>query len=149
MLVFCTAFFGVCSLLTTPAETIDGLFYLRFLTGVGLGGALPNAIAITTDLAPQRIRATTVMVMFCGFSIGAAAGGFMAAALMFRYGWPSVFVAGGIAPCVVAVLLLMFLPGDAPASDPEAGERRAGLALRALLQSGRAGITSSSGPSSS
>src|SRR5262245_9349097 len=81
VLVFCTAFFGVCSLLTTQAGTVSGLFYLRFLTGLGLGGALPNAIAVTTDVAPSRVRATAVMVMFCGFSIGAAVGGFMTAGL--------------------------------------------------------------------
>src|SRR3982751_2401768 len=50
VLVFCTAFFGVCSLLTAHASTINELFYLRFVTGLGLGGALPNAIAITSDL---------------------------------------------------------------------------------------------------
>src|ERR1051325_11761172 len=102
VLVFCTAFFGLCALLTTQATTVNELFYFRFITGLGLGGALPNAIAITTDLAPARLRATTVMVMFCGFSIGAAVGGFMAAALLTRYGWPAVVVAGGIGGLVGA-----------------------------------------------
>ena len=70
VLVFCTAFFGACSLLTTQASTVNELFYLRFITGLGLGGALPNAIAITTDLAPTRLRATTVMVILTSAFFG-------------------------------------------------------------------------------
>ena len=72
-----------------------------------------------------RVRATTVMVMFCGFSIGAAVGGVVAASLMARYGWPAVFVAGGLFPCVLAVALfvgavtmLKRLPGEfVPSQD--------------------------------
>jgi len=134
VLVFCTAFFGVCSLLTTRATTVNELFYFRFITGLGLGGALPNAIAITTDLAPARLRATTVMVMFCGFSIGAAVGGFMAASLLTRYGWPAVFVAGGIGPLVVALLVLGYLPN----SRTPRPER---LPVAQLFESGRSSMT--------
>ena len=142
VLVFCTAFFGICSLLTTRATDVHSLFYFRFLTGLGLGGALPNAIAITTDLAPPRIRATTVMVMFCGFSIGAAVGGFMAAGLLTRYGWPSVFVAGGIAPIAVSGMLVAFLPGGPAEADPyESGPYEPGIPVRQLFQSGRALMT--------
>jgi AAHS family 4-hydroxybenzoate transporter-like MFS transporter len=138
VLVLCTAWFGVASLLTTQADTVGALFYFRFITGLGLGGALPNAIAITTDLAPPRVRATTVMVMFCGFSIGAAVGGLMAAGLLARYGWPSVFLAGGIAPIAVAALLIVFLPSDRPA---RAREETARLPIWELFQSGRATTT--------
>ena len=138
VLVFCTAFFGICSLLTTQAETVNSLFYFRFVTGLGLGGALPNAIAVTTDLAPPRVRATTVMVMFCGFSIGAAVGGFMAAGLLTSYGWPSVFLVGGIAPLLVAALLIVFLPSDRPSRAPE---EAASLPMWELFQSGRAPMT--------
>jgi AAHS family 4-hydroxybenzoate transporter-like MFS transporter len=140
VLVFCTAFFGVCSLLTTQAETVGALFYFRFLTGLGLGGALPNAIAITTDLAPPRARATTVMVMFCGFSIGAAVGGFVAAALMARYGWASVFLAGGIAPLCVAVLLFLYLPGDR-IDVTDVARAAAHVPVLQLFRSGRAAMT--------
>ena len=134
VLVFCTAFFGLCALLTTQATTVNELFYFRFITGLGLGGALPNAIAITTDLAPARLRATTVMVMFCGFSIGAAVGGFMAASLLTRYGWPAVFVAGGIGPLVVALLLVGYLPN----SRTHRPER---LPVAQLFESGRSSMT--------
>ena len=110
VLAFCTLFFGVCSLVTATVESLNGLLLLRFVTGLGLGGVLPNAIALTTEYAPIRIRATTIMVMFCGFSLGAALGGFAAAGLIARFGWQAVFVVGGIAPCALFVFVLVLLP---------------------------------------
>ena len=100
VLIFCTLFFGVMSLLTSTADSVQSLIILRFITGLGLGGAMPNAIALTTEYAPKRIRATTIMIMFCGFSLGAALGGVAAASLISHFGWKSVFVLGGIVPCL-------------------------------------------------
>ena len=110
VLVFCTLFFGVMALLTLTADSVRSLTVLRFVTGLGLGGAMPNAIALTTEYAPRRIRATTVMIMFCGFSLGAALGGVAAASLIAHFGWKSVFVVGGIAPCILLPFLVAFLP---------------------------------------
>ena len=59
---------------------------------------MPNTVAMTSEYNPQRRRATMVMIMFCGFSVGAALGGLLAAGLIPRFGWRSVFVVGGIAP---------------------------------------------------
>src|SRR6266446_3705247 len=110
VLLFCTLFFGVMSLLTLTADSVKSLMVLRFITGLGLGGAMPNAIALTTEYAPRRIRATTVMIMFCGFSLGAALGGVAAASLITHFGWKAVFVLGGIAPCLLLPFLLALLP---------------------------------------
>jgi AAHS family 4-hydroxybenzoate transporter-like MFS transporter len=110
VLIFCTLFFGVCSLLTATVDSINGLLLMRFVTGLGLGGAMPNAIALTTEYAPPRIRATSIMIMFCGFSLGAALGGLAAAGLITRFGWQSVFVLGGVAPCILVALLAALLP---------------------------------------
>jgi AAHS family 4-hydroxybenzoate transporter-like MFS transporter len=110
VLVFCTLFFGLMALLTLTADSVRSLTLLRFVTGVGLGGAMPNAIALTTEYAPRRIRATTVMIMFCGFSLGAALGGVAAAYLIAHFGWKSVFVVGGIAPCLLLPFLIALLP---------------------------------------
>jgi MFS transporter, AAHS family, 4-hydroxybenzoate transporter len=71
---------------------------------------MPNAIALTSEYNPQRRRATMVMIMFCGFSIGAALGGFLAADLIPRLGWRSVFIVGGIAPLLLVPLLAWRLP---------------------------------------
>jgi MFS transporter, AAHS family, 4-hydroxybenzoate transporter len=110
VLIFCTLFFGLMALLTLTADSVRSLTLLRFVTGLGLGGAMPNAIALTTEYAPRRIRATTVMIMFCGFSLGAALGGVAAAYLIAHLGWKSVFVVGGIAPCLLLPFLVALLP---------------------------------------
>ena len=110
VLVGCSLVFGIGSLLTADATSPDMLFAYRFFTGLGLGGAMPNAIALTSEYAPKKYRATAVMTMFTGFSIGAAVGGLVAARLISRWGWQSVFVVGGILPLIIGALALVFLP---------------------------------------
>ena len=110
VLIFCTTLFGLCSLITATAASLESLLTFRLITGFGLGGAMPNAVALTSEYMPKKFRATAVMVMFSGFAIGAAVGGFVAAALIAKFGWQSVFVAGGVLPCLLAVLLLAMLP---------------------------------------
>ncbi len=110
VLLFCTLFFGVMSLLTLTADSVESLMVLRFITGLGLGGAMPNAIALTTEYAPRRIRATTVMIMFCGFSLGAALGGVAAASLITHFGWKAVFLLGGVVPCLAFGFVAALLP---------------------------------------
>jgi AAHS family 4-hydroxybenzoate transporter-like MFS transporter len=103
-------FFGVMSLLTATAESVQSLLILRLLTGLGLGCVMPNAISLTSEFAPERVRSTAVMVMFCGFSLGAALGGVASAVLIKDFGWQSVFIVGGILPCVAAVVAWRYLP---------------------------------------
>ena len=110
VLVFCTLLFGLCSLLTATAFSLPSLLIYRLITGFGLGGAMPNAVALTSEFMPQRLRATSVTLMFVGFSMGAAVGGFVAASLIARFGWQSVFFTGGIVPCAIALLLIALLP---------------------------------------
>ncbi len=110
IIIFSAIAFGVGSLATAFAPDFAWLLVLRFLTGLGLGGALPNAIALTAEFSPHRRRATMVMAMFIGFSVGAAVGGFIAAGLLPGYGWRSIFVVGGIVPLVLAPLLAIPLP---------------------------------------
>ena len=92
--------FGVGSLLTATAESVNTLMAFRVLTGLGMGGAMPNAIALTSEYMPRRRRAGAVTMMICGFSLGAAVGGLVAAAIIPRFGWESVFVVGGVVPIV-------------------------------------------------
>jgi AAHS family 4-hydroxybenzoate transporter-like MFS transporter len=110
VLIASTLIFGVGSLACATAQSYEALLILRFLTGVGLGGAMPNTIALTAEYTPKRFRATAVMLMFCGVSLGAAAGGFVAAALIEEFGWRSIFVIGGALPCVAALIAAVLLP---------------------------------------
>jgi AAHS family 4-hydroxybenzoate transporter-like MFS transporter len=102
--------FGIATLLTVTSTSLDSLFWWRLLTGLGLGGAMPNAIALTSEYSPQRSRATMVMLMFIGFSLGSAVGGLIAAQFIAKYGWTSVFWLGGIVPIVLAPVMFVILP---------------------------------------
>jgi MFS transporter, AAHS family, 4-hydroxybenzoate transporter len=110
VIILSTVAFGVGALVTSVVQDISALIVVRFLTGLGLGGAMPNAIALTSEFNPRRRRATMVMLMFCGFSLGGALGGLVAAALIPQFGWRSVFIVGGIAPLFLAPILAMRLP---------------------------------------
>jgi MFS transporter, AAHS family, 4-hydroxybenzoate transporter len=110
IIVLSTVAFGICTLLTTLAQDAAWLIVLRFLTGLGLGGAMPNVVALTSELSPHRRRATMVMTMFVGFSVGAALGGLLAAALIPTFGWRSVFLVGGVVPLLLAPVLGIILP---------------------------------------
>jgi MFS transporter, AAHS family, 4-hydroxybenzoate transporter len=110
IIIFSTLAFGVGALATAFVHDVNALLVIRFLTGLGLGGAMPNAIAMTSEFNPRRRRATMVMIMFCGFSVGAALGGLLAAALIPQFGWRSVFVVGGVAPLLLVPILALWLP---------------------------------------
>lgn len=113
ILVFCVTFFGVASIVATYSTSLSMLVVLRFLTGVGLGGAMPNSITLTSEYCPERHRLFLVTTMFCGFTVGSALGGLASAHMVAAYGWRSVLLLGGILPLVLAPLLLSALPESA------------------------------------
>lgn len=106
----CTAVFGLLTLITALSSNVTELIVLRFLAGLGLGGAMPNAIALTAEYSPQRRRATMIMIMFAGFSLGAAIGGALAAALIPHFGWRSVWYLGGALPLLLLPAQYHYLP---------------------------------------
>ena len=110
IIIACTAFFGALSLAAAAAHSLNELIALRFIGGLGLGGVMPNAIALTSEFSPHRSRGTMVMVMFCGFPIGATIGGFAAAPIIPAYGWRGVLVLGGILPILLLPVLVWMLP---------------------------------------
>lgn len=110
VIVACTAFFGACTLLTVLADSLTSLMAIRFITGIGLGGVLPTSIALTGEYSPQRSRATMIMWMFCGQSLGSVLGGAVAAKLVPAFGWAAVFWVGGLCPLLLALLLVPALP---------------------------------------
>ncbi len=110
LLVAAVAVFGVACLASSFARTLDQLTALRFATGLGLGAAMPNAVTLMSEYCPDRLRATLTNAMFCGFPLGAAFGGFLAAWMIPQFGWRSVLVAGGAAPLALALAMLLVLP---------------------------------------
>jgi AAHS family 4-hydroxybenzoate transporter-like MFS transporter len=168
ILVLCTLLFGVFALATSLAPSFSTLVTLRVLTGIGLGGAMPNIISLTSEYAPGRLRATAVTVMFCGFPLGSTLGGFLATRLIPEFGWGSVFVLGGVLPLLLVPVLVAALPeslrflvarGKSPAriakilrvlsgrvsgADDQyllAERRSAGFSGIQLFKDGRAGLT--------
>jgi MFS transporter, AAHS family, 4-hydroxybenzoate transporter len=110
IIIACTALFGVLSLATPLAHALNQLMALRFIGGLGLGGVMPNAIALTSEFSPHRSRGTMVMVMFCGFPIGATIGGFGTASIIPAFGWEGVFILGGALPILLIPVLMWMLP---------------------------------------
>ena len=105
-----TALFGIFSIATAMCTTLDGLLLARFLTGCGLGGAMPNAVSLSVDYFPRRVRSTAVAIVFVGFTIGATVGGYLAAVMLPIWGWESVFYVGGIVPLLLLPVLYVALP---------------------------------------
>jgi AAHS family 4-hydroxybenzoate transporter-like MFS transporter len=110
IIIFSTLAFGIGTFAAAFVGDVNTLLAMRFLTGLGLGGAMPNAVAMTSEFSPRRRRSTMVMIMFCGFSVGAALGGLLAAALIPQFGWRSVFIVGGAAPLLLVPVLAWRLP---------------------------------------
>jgi MFS transporter, AAHS family, 4-hydroxybenzoate transporter len=110
VMIVATGWFAICAGATPFAPSLDHLFVLRILTGLGLGGALPNAVALVGEYTPKRRRATMITVTFCGFSIGAAIGGALASWVVPHLGWRAVFYIGGAGPLLLLPVLWLKLP---------------------------------------
>jgi AAHS family 4-hydroxybenzoate transporter-like MFS transporter len=110
ILLLSTATFGVFSLATSFAVTPQQMLALRFLTGLGLGGAMPVAIALVSEYAPTRMKGTMVTITVCGFAIGPAVGGFVASGLVQQHGWAALFQVGGVVPLLLLPILWLALP---------------------------------------
>jgi MFS transporter, AAHS family, 4-hydroxybenzoate transporter len=123
VILFCVALFGISSILTTLSSGMTELAFWRILTGLGLGGVLPNLIATTNEVGSANHKNMLVMLMFCGFPLGATIGGLVSAPLIEAYGWPSVFITGGVLPLALVPLLYLYLPkSSGPVSpSPELG----------------------------
>ena len=130
LVIASVASFGLMSLATLLASGIVSLAVLRFVTGLGLGGAIPTAIALASAHAETRWRELTAAFVTLGIVVGGAVGGIVAVPLLRAYGWHGPFVLGAILPLVVLPALMAWLP-DAPVRRTEQQG-----SPRALLQGG-------------
>jgi len=110
VVIFSAFAFGLFSLLTVLSGNVHELTIYRFLTGLGLGGSMPNIIALTAEYSPLRIRKTMVSTMFCGVPVGAVLGGLLATSIIPTLGWKSLFYLGGIIPIVLGFVLIGGIP---------------------------------------
>jgi AAHS family 4-hydroxybenzoate transporter-like MFS transporter len=110
VLVAATACFGIFTIATAVAPNYGVLLAFRFLAGLGLGGAMPSFISVTSEYSPRRLRAVLVAVLWAGFPFGGFVGGLLASWIIPAFGWQSVFWLGGILPLLVCGILVAALP---------------------------------------
>lgn len=110
MLVLSALCIGIFTLATTQVTNIGELTLFRFLTGVGLGGAVPNVLAFACEYAPVHKRNTFTTLMWAGMALGSIPVGFMAAWLLPHHGWQVLFWIGGVPPLAIAVVVALTMP---------------------------------------
>lgn len=131
-LILSTALFGLATLLAATATSITTLAIWRFVTGVGLGGALTAATALIAEFSPRKFRSQAIGAVQIGVPIGGMLGALLAAELIPAHGWRSVFVVGGILPLLTAAVMYFVLP-ESPrflATLPQARQALADLLAR-------------------
>jgi AAHS family 4-hydroxybenzoate transporter-like MFS transporter len=106
--------FSLSTLASVWVQSPEQLMVMRFITGIGLGAATPSTIALTAEYSPKRFRASLVLAIYCGFSLGFVAANYVADWLIPAYGWRSLFVVGAVAPLALVPLLLRRLPESIP-----------------------------------
>jgi MFS transporter, AAHS family, 4-hydroxybenzoate transporter len=110
IIVFCFLTFGVLTLAKAFAASILDLTVLQFVAGLGVGGAMPNAIALISEYSPAKRRSLMVTVASAGYSVGASGAGFLTARLGANYGWQATFVVGGVVALAMMPALIVLLP---------------------------------------
>jgi AAHS family 4-hydroxybenzoate transporter-like MFS transporter len=83
--------YGLCTLAIMQATSLNQIIVLRFLTGLGIGGLMPNTISLNSELSPRRLRATLTVLMFTGITLGSGTPSVVAAWLVPHYGWKVLF----------------------------------------------------------
>ena len=115
--------YSLPALLTVFATSLEEVALFRCLAGLGIGGVMPNIVALLTETAPKRARMTFVMAAFVGYSLGNATIGQVAAWLMPQFGWSFPFLVAGVAGTVLSAVLIFALPESIPflvATRPQA-----------------------------
>lgn len=110
VLLLSVAAFGIFSALSAVASSPMELAALRFLTGLGLGAAMPNSTTLLSEYIPQRLRGLLITLMFMGFGLGSASGGFISAWMVPQFGWHAVLLLGGVLPLLLLPVLYFLLP---------------------------------------
>ncbi len=110
MLIVSVFIFGAATLACATARGVAPLALWRFLTGVGLGGAVPNALALMAELTPARWRTMAVSTAVLGVPVGGMLGAALAGVVLPQWGWAAMFVIGGSLPLLTAAAIYCLLP---------------------------------------
>ena len=123
-IVLGSVIYGLCSLAIMFTHSIWQIALVRLMVGIGLGGIMPNAIALNSELSPVRLRATLVTLMFSGITLGSSAPGFVSNWLVPRHGWTVLFLVGAVVPLGVAACLTVALPESVKLLATQPGRQR-------------------------
>lgn len=110
VLITCILMFGLMSLLTPFVKDYNTLLIVRFLTGLGMGGALPIVITMVSEAVPEKYKATAVSSMYCGMPLGGFLTSVVALTMTADHEWRHIFYIGGITPLILVPVLIYFLP---------------------------------------
>lgn len=135
-LLVSVAAFGVLSIVTGLAHDLHGLLVARFLTGVGLGGALPNLIAIVAESVSPKLRGRAVGFLYAGLPCGGALASLVSLAGAEPSDWRMIFYVGGVGPLLAMLLAVPLLPNP-PKPQAAASAEKSGF-IEALTGQGRA-----------
>lgn len=109
-LIGAVLWFGAAAILTALCTDVTSFSILRFVTGLGLGAAVPNATALIAEWMPVRTRNYAVTVISVGVPCGGIIGAAIASWLIPAYGWPAAFLLGGALPLLLSIVMLWGLP---------------------------------------
>jgi AAHS family 4-hydroxybenzoate transporter-like MFS transporter len=118
--------FGSMTVASSRVDSIAALAGLRFLVGLGLGAAMPNAAALSSEFVPRRYRPFAITLTIVCVPLGGMLAGVFAENALPRFGWRGMFAIGGLVPFVVAILLFWLLP-ESPRFLARHPERRTAL----------------------
>jgi AAHS family benzoate transporter-like MFS transporter len=109
VIIISTLLFSLFSALSSFANDPSEFGFYRFLTGLGLGGSLPNVFALMTEYAPKRMRTIIVAIMSTGFPLGGILAASLSIYLLPVYGWQSLFLIGAL-PLLAVPFMYKFIP---------------------------------------
>jgi MFS transporter, AAHS family, 4-hydroxybenzoate transporter len=110
VLIAAITLFATTSLLTPLTTSLQALIAVRFIAGLGMGGALPGLIATCSEYLPKAVRTNITALMYCGFPLGSVLAGVVSAQMLSRFGWPSVFYIGSLIPLALLPLFAWQVP---------------------------------------
>jgi AAHS family 4-hydroxybenzoate transporter-like MFS transporter len=110
ILVASVVTFGLFSLLTPLSTSYGNLVVLRFITGLGLGGASTAFVSLCAEYAPARTRATVLTILWTLVPAGNVVGGLLASVILPSHGWALVYYVGGVVPLLIAAIMIVWVP---------------------------------------
>jgi AAHS family 3-hydroxyphenylpropionic acid transporter len=110
MLHFPIVVFSIFTFATAYVTDFGELLAVRFLAGLGFGGAFPSLIALSEVVGRGNRSIMAATLMFCGMPLGGGSAAIVVQLLPLGGQWRPLFQIGGVLPLIVCVLVWLVLP---------------------------------------